>query len=1165
MRKSRIVRRSLGLGLGLLSVMVPSVARSAVVVTSLHSTNTYAVSNTDLLQGVGTSFDASLLNINVAESAGYTVPSLTDGLFPNDDRALAIASGVLTYTLDTTINNAGYDVTSLATYGGWANWARSEQQYSVAYASVANPTNFVNLVTNVDSGYYVSDTPSYTAVWLTNNVNAPLATGVKAIRFTFPAQLNGGAGYREFDLFGSPSPITQTNSPTVIFYDSFSRQGNLAGSAPDRGAVHWTADPAWQLSGSNAQVTVMAKSAFLPFQPRSSNVYTLSALLNCTSASPSYEWIALGYANGFATSGAWHTVNNPVGWMLLRFQSDTNNQAQAFLGPGNANGTNVGVYSGEHTFAVVLDTRPTLATNWTFQYKIDGQTVWGPVAYGSTGPTITSVGMGNGAGLGWVDDFTLSSLNDDSVYQSADIAAGIRAVTTPMRGSTNLVLPVVTSGYQLSIKSSSNPSVIATNGVINPPLTNTVLQLVLTVTRLSDGQTADTGLINLFVPSWKAAAPFVQYPDNFTMRRGLFISWSAPPDGQANPIVFSDGTKSTTIDQFTTSANVPAVVNQIASLGFEYIILTDFHGYQTTLHPCAALDSWRGPGFTSTRDLVGEVIAGLKARGIRVYLFTHPLDGYDGYTPEQQALVGWFDPTGKYQRWNDFINDVFAELVERYGGDIAGIQFDSDFGMSGDTTTYQKLDLNRLRETILSRRPQLSLSALAGPNDTAELGIKEIWRPSWLDPWGSLSDSNYNVEIWPAYLRVPAVVQGYHWAAILPPAQGLARMNGSQLFRYSVLQAAVGTEGPGIAWAASPYTDGTWENGVGEAFTNLNAYVQLIAESMRNVLPSTSYPLAEGVWLSTLPNGIAATRSIDGTIEYLHVLNPPSNTTLVLPLPTDGKRFLSAALVTNGHAVSLVTNLSGISLTLNSGDSWNPLDTVIKLRADPTTVPQLSLAFHRPVSASSSVEFGPSWGTTTPWGRIRLVDGQTAAITPTNGWSAGNYGFSTTSSSTNCPAWISNDLESTNWVNTVRLHPRNDSGNLGYGYPVNFNISTSTDGVNWTLAASLTNQPKPTTAQTFNFSTRSARYVRLYASELRPNPNDGGSFELQFSELEVFGLSSLSSLTLQKFQNSVVLQWTNGVLQSAGSVGGSFTDVRGALSPFTNNAALLQQFYRLRF
>ena len=1145
--------------------MVHSVARSAVVITSLHSTNPYAVSNTDLLQGVGTSADASQLVINVGESAGYAVSSLTDGLFPNDGRALAIASGVLTYTLDTTLNTAGYDISGLTTFGGWANWARSKQQYTVAYATVAAPTNFVNLAGNLDSGYHVSDTPSYTAVWITNNLSASLATNVKAIRFTFPAQLNSGAGYREFDLFGRPSPISQTNPPVVIFYDSFSRQGALAGSTPDQGIAQWTAGQAWQLSGSNAHVTAYSKLAFLPFQPRSNNIYTVSAVINCTNANPTFEWLAVGFANGFATSGAWHTANNPVGWMLLRYQSDTNNQAQAFLGPGSANGANVGVYTGPHTLAIVLDTRPAMSTNWTFEFKRDGVTVRGPLPYGSTGPRISSVGLGNGSGVGWVDEFRLTSVNDDSIYQVADVASGIRAVTTPMRGSTKLVMPSVPAGYQLSIKSSSNPTVIATNGTIYPPLTNTVLTLVLTVTHLTDGRTADTGVIKIFVPSGQARAPFVQYSDNFALRYGLNITWTGAPDGNGNPIVFSDGTRAFSMDEFANSVNVPAVVNQIASLDFEYVILTEFHGYQTTLHPCAALDSWRGPGYTALRDMIGELIAALKARGIKMYLFTHPLDGYDGYTAEQQALVGWNDPTDGYKRWNDYINDVYAELVERYGDDLAGIQFDSEFGMSGWDVTYQKLDLVRLRQTILSRRPQLQLAALAGPNDTAELGWKEVWRPSWLDPWGSRSDIDYNVETWPAYLRVSGIVEAYHWGTIEPPDQGMARLNGAQMFRYTVLQAGAGTEGTGMAWAASPYTDGTWENNLGPALTNLASYIQPIAESIKRVLPSTSYPTSEGAWLSTLPCGIVATRSVDGSVEYIHVLNPPGSNTLALPLPADGRRFTSAALLPNRHPVLLATNAGGINLTLSPSDGWSTLDTVIKLQVDPAGMPRPNLALHKSVSASSSVEYGSSWGTTTPWGRIRLVDGQTSAVVPTNGWSAGNYGFSTKPSSITHAEWVSIDLESTNWVTEVQLQARKDSGNVGYGYPVNFDISTSVDGVSWTAAVSLTNQTQPSTGQTFKFATRPARYVRLDAAQLRANPGDGNTYALQLSEMQVFGFSSLSKLTIQNLNQFVVLQWTNGVLQSAASVNGNFTDLNGANSPYTNNATLLQQFYRLRY
>jgi hypothetical protein len=485
--------------------------------------------------------------------------------------------------------------------------------------------------------------------------------------------------------------------------------------------------------------------------------------------------------------------------------------------------------------------------------------------------------------------------------------------------------------------------------------------------------------------------------------------------------------------------------------------------------------------------------------------------------------------------------------------------------MSGDPVTYQKLDMTRLRRTILSRRPQLTLTALAGPNDSAEFGEKEVWRPSWLDPWGARSETDYNVEAWPAYLRVPAVVEAYHWGTIVPPAQGMARLNGPQMFRYTVLQAGVGTEGTGIAWAASPYTDGTWENNLGSALTNLSSHVQPISESLKHVLPSTSYPTAEGVWLTNLPNGIVATRSVAGNIEYIHVLNPPAGKTLSLPMAADGRKFVSASLLPGSHAVALGTNNNGISLTLGAADGWNALNTVVKLQVELSSLPQPNFAWHKAVSASSSVQFGPSWGKTTPWGRIRLVDGQIAAMTANNGWSSGNCGFSTKARSTSGAEWVSLDLESTNWVNEVRLHPRNDSGNVGFGFPVSFDISTSSDGLIWTPAVMLAGQARPSAVQTFNFVTRPARYVRLNASQLRANPGESGNYALQLAEMQVFGLVGLSPLSIQRRDQSVVLQWTNGVLQSADSLMGTFTDMTGAVSPFTHSAVAPRRFFRLKY
>jgi len=427
---------------------------------------------------------------------------------------------------------------------------------------------------------------------------------------------------------------------------------------------------------------------------------------------------------------------------------------------------------------------------------------------------------------------------------------------------------------------------------------------------------------------------------------------------------------------------------------------------------------------------------------------------------------------------------------------------DSEFGLSSDKQWTGKLDLPRLRATILSRCPGLSLAALAGPNDTCEMGIKEVWRPSWLDPWMSRKETDYDAEKWPAYRRTVAVVQGFHWAPIEPPEKGMARLTGVQMFRYSVLQAGAGTEGSGVQWAASPYPDGTWENGVAGAFAELSALVTPVRESLRQVYPSTSYPTPEGAFLSTLPHGIVATKRTDDSAEFIHVLNPPSGKILKLPAPADGKKFRSATRLADGHPVGLKQSVSGLTLTLGENDDWLTHNTVLKLIvANP---PRPNLALHGLVTSSSSVE-NKGLGGQTPWGRIRLVDGLRNFVPAPEKWSAGINGWSSVPSSVNQPEWVQIDLGKVCQIGTIRLHPRKDPGNVGHGFPVDFQISLSCDGEKWIPVTTVKGQSPPGSPLSWNLPRLEARHVRVSAGKLRSNPNEEDRFSMQFSEIEVFG------------------------------------------------------------
>ncbi len=61
-------------------------------------------------------------------------------------------------------------------------------------------------------------------------------------------------------------------------------------------------------------------------------------------------------------------------------------------------------------------------------------------------------------------------------------------------------------------------------------------------------------------------------------------------------------------------------------------------------------------------------------------------------------------------------------------------------------------------------------------------------------------------------------------------------------------------------------------------------------------------------------------------------------------------------------------------------------------------------------------------------------------------------------------------------------------------------------------------------------------------------------------------LSVLPLLSIQHVRNAVILTWDDPsfVLQSAPAISGGYTNVPGAISPFTNSVASSQQFFRLQ-
>ena len=179
-------------------------------------------------------------------TGGGGLPVLTDG-FPgtygdNTDITLASCGSRMGSNIIYTLGgpSGAYNISSIVTYGGWANNGRDEQAYTVYYSTFAAPTTFINLTVN---DYKVANILTGASGW--NNypdcsrstitaVNGVLASNVYAVGFNFqtPNGENNWEGYAEIQVFGTVAPLPRFSAPT--FSD-----GNLnlrgTGGAPGGG------------------------------------------------------------------------------------------------------------------------------------------------------------------------------------------------------------------------------------------------------------------------------------------------------------------------------------------------------------------------------------------------------------------------------------------------------------------------------------------------------------------------------------------------------------------------------------------------------------------------------------------------------------------------------------------------------------------------------------------------------------------------------------------------------------------------------------------------------------------------------------------------------------------------------------------------------------------
>ncbi len=404
-----------------------------------------------------------------------------------------------------------------------------------------------------------------------------------------------------------------------------------------------------------------------------------------------------------------------------------------------------------------------------------------------------------------------------------------------------------------------------------------------------------------------------------SMRYGIFnhivYGASITPDGKRSY---------TNLDDFVSKFNVKAYADQIKAIGVEYVIFTGWHRAIYNLGPNDALEKWL-PGHTAKRDLIGEVADALNERGIKLIIYAHPSDAHD-LTKQEQTLVGYTPGlTGTQPKYNDFINDVYGELARRYGSkpNVIGFWWDS-WGKNGGC-----LDAPRLRKTVLGIMPRAII-------------LSNGFNPSVIDFFSA--ECNY----WHCPqddidgLKLGGSNQTTTFAGnwMCDDLTSKSHYSPETLFRFTALNSCTNSPG-GICWAVSPAADGTtFSSDILQVMQKLGSYIQPIRESICGVAPWSDWPVKGGLVFSTAP-AYGSTRSQDGLSEYVHVVKPPQGNSIDLTAPevTPVASFTSAQLLPGNHPVKLEATPTGLRLTLPAGDSWNPLDTVIKLSVDhPITV-----------------------------------------------------------------------------------------------------------------------------------------------------------------------------------------------------------------------------------
>jgi len=119
--------------------------------------------------------------------------------------------------------------------------------------------------------------------------------------------------------------------------------------------------------------------------------------------------------------------------------------------------------------------------------------------------------------------------------------------------------------------------------------------------------------------------------------------------------------------------DVNAFASLIEEMGAGYVVFTLNHAHP---HCPAPIHAWEAvhPGWTTRRDLIGDIAGALEKRGIRLILYINsPVLTNFGKTGE----TGLYELTFSEEQFTEIHNNVLSEIGSRYVEKLAGFWFDS--------------------------------------------------------------------------------------------------------------------------------------------------------------------------------------------------------------------------------------------------------------------------------------------------------------------------------------------------------------------------------------------------------------------------------------------------------------------------------------------------------